>query len=91
MKNEQNLKRGDLVWISDSDNTERNAKRIFLEYIEGAKYPFICVIQEDEVEYDRGMEFKINSWKYATKVESTDYTIDQLLGMVSELFKNKNL
>jgi hypothetical protein len=37
------------------------------------------------------MKFSCTSWKYATKVESTDYTIDQLLGMVSELFKNKNL
>jgi hypothetical protein len=91
MKNEQNLKRGDLVWVSDSDNTEKRSKRIFLEYIEGAKYPFICVIQEDEVEYDRGLKFLTSHWQYATKVESTDYTIDQLLGMVSELFKNKNL
>jgi hypothetical protein len=91
MKNEQNLKRGDLVWISDLDSTEKRSKRIFIEYIEGAQCPFICVTKCTEVEYDRGMKFTFNAWKYATKVESTDYTIDQLLGMVSELFKNKNL
>jgi hypothetical protein len=91
MKNEQNLKRGDLVWVSDVNNTERNAKRIFIEYIEGAQHPFICVTQETEFEYDRGLKFTITSWKYARKIESTDYTIDELLGMVSELFKNKNL
>jgi hypothetical protein len=91
MKNNQNLKRGDLVWIHDSDITARNVKRIFLEYIEGAKCPFICVDVADEFEYDRGEKFSITPWKYATKVESTDYTIEQLLEMVSELFKNKNL
>ena len=91
MKNHQNLKRGDLVWVSDLDNTEKRDKRIFIEYIEGAKCPFICVTQETEVEYDRGLKFTITAWKYATKVESTDYTIDQLLEMVRELFKNKNL
>ncbi len=91
MKNHQNLKRGDLVWVSDKNNTEKTAKRIFIEYIEGAKYPFICVTQETEVEYDRGLKFCMSHWKYATKVEKNDYTIDQLLEMVSELFKNKNL
>jgi hypothetical protein len=91
MKNHQNLKRGDLVWVSDENNTEKKEKRIFLEYIEGANLPFVCVNEVDEVEYDRDLKFNFTPWKYATKVESNDYTIDQLLEMVSELFKNKNL
>jgi hypothetical protein len=91
MKNNQNLKRGDLVWVSNVNNTEKRSKRIFLEYIEGAECSFICVNDTSEYEYDRGMKFNFTPWKYATKVESTDYTIDQLLEMVSELFKNKNL
>lgn len=91
MKNEQNLKRGDLVWVSNANSIEKRSKRIFLEYIEGAKNPFICVNDTSEYEYDRGSEFSFTPWKYATKVEKTDYTIDQLLEMVSELFKNKNL
>jgi hypothetical protein len=91
MKNNQNLKRGDLVWVSDLNYTERKEKRIFIEYIEGQKLPFICVSNDYEVEYDRGLEFDTIKWKYATKVESTDYTIDELLEMVSELFKKKNL
>lgn len=91
MKNHQNLKRGDLVWVSDENNTEKKEKRIFIEYIEGAEYPFICVSNDSEVEYDRGLKFDTIKWKYATKIEITDYTIEQLLEMISELFKNKNL
>ena len=55
-------KRGDrvLVW----DNAEENAiECIFLTQIEGAEYPYICVLTEDEEDFIYGNKFDTNRWK----------------------------
>jgi hypothetical protein len=63
------LKRGDLVWVSDNDPNERKEQKIYLDYIEGTKYPFIVVEDGDEICFHNGELYDITKYAYATKVE----------------------
>lgn len=63
------LKRGDLVWVSDTDPNERGLQLIYLTKVDGAKYPFICVEEGDEGLFHDGLKFETTKYKYATKVE----------------------
>ena len=63
------LKRGDLVWVSDRDPNERDDQLIFLTKVVGAKYPFICVEESDEICFNDGEVFDTIHYRYATKVE----------------------
>ena len=63
------LKRGDLVWVSDNDPNERGDQRISLAKIEGSTYPFVCVSSGEENSFKRGLSFSTVNFKYATKVE----------------------
>ena len=63
------LKRGDLVWVSDNDPDERDLQLIFLIKVDEAKYPFICVKEGDEICFNDGKVFDTIHYRYATKVE----------------------
>lgn len=65
----KDLKRGDLVWVSDNDPDERDLQLIFLTKVDGAKYPFICVEESDEICFNDGEVFDTLRYRYATKVE----------------------
>lgn len=59
MKNlyrEQNLKRGDII-LCDGE------ERIFLTYIEGARCPYLCVINGDEKNFKNGKTFHTTPWR----------------------------
>ena len=63
------LKRGDLVWVSDNDPNERDLQLIFLTKVDGSKHPFICVEEGDEIYFNDGAIFDTIYYRYATKVE----------------------
>lgn len=65
----KDLKRGDLVWVSDNNPDERDLQLIFLTKVVGAKYPFICVEECDEDCFNGGEVFDTIHYRYATKVE----------------------
>ena len=65
----KDLKRGDLVWVSDNDHDEKDLQLIFLTKVDGAKYPFICVEESDEICFNDGEVFDTIHYRYATKVE----------------------
>ena len=65
----KDLKRGDLVWVSDRNPDERDDQRIFLAKIECSTYPFVCVSSGEENSFKRGLSFSTVNFKYATKVE----------------------
>jgi hypothetical protein len=90
------LKRGDLVWISDTDmDCSSKHERIFVTKIEGCKYPYVCVSGSDENEFHSGQEFTKTYWRYAKKVETQEvqeakeYTIEELHKMIGHEFKIK--
>lgn len=74
------LKRGDLVWVSDNVTRpdSKDLKVIFLTKIEGAKYPFIVVSPSDESNYRNGEVFVTNEYKYATKVKEVCMTVEEI-------------
>ena len=65
----KDLKRGDLVWVSDKDPDERDLQLVFLTKVDGAKYPFICVEESDEICFNDGEVFDTIRYRYATKAE----------------------
>ena len=90
------LKRGDLVWVSDVDeNCNSRKERIFLAKIEGARNPFICLLDSHIERFIGGKEFDYTFWKYAKKVETQEtqeakeYTIEELHKIVGHEFKIK--
>lgn len=72
------LKRGDLVWVSDTDPNERDLQLILLTKVDGAKHPFICVEQGDESLFHDGLTFETTKYKYATKVEEICMTVEEI-------------
>jgi hypothetical protein len=96
IEEEIELKRGDLVWISDTDmDCSSKHERIFVTKIEGCKYPYVCVSGSDENEFHSGQEFTTTAWRYAKKVETQEvqeakeYTIEELHKIVGHEFKIK--
>jgi hypothetical protein len=88
MENKE-LKRGDLVWVSDDNPDEMVEKRIFLANIEGSIYQFIVVSEGEEDDFNAGILFATNKYKYATKVEEpkevimTIQEIEKALGVTN--------
>lgn len=72
------LKRGDLVWVSDTDPNERDLQLILLTKVDGAKHPFICVEQGDEGLFHDGLKFETTKYKYATKVKEVCMTVEEI-------------
>lgn len=72
------LKRGDLVWVSDKDPDERDLQLILLTKVDGAKHSFICVEQGDESLFHDGLTFETTKYKYATKVEEVCMTVEEI-------------
>lgn len=75
------LKRGNLVWISDANPEERDEQRIFLAKIDSSTYPFVCVSSGEEDSFKRGLSFSTVNFKYATKVEEpkeVEMTIEEI-------------
>ena len=72
------LKRGDLVWVSDTDPNERDYIAIFISKVDGTKYPFICVDEGDEGLFRDGEIFNTGKYKYATKVEGVCMTVKEI-------------
>ena len=83
------LKRGDLVWVSDECPNERNEQRIYLANIEGSKYPIIAVAQVSTNDFRAGEIFDTSRYVYATKVEEpkevvmTIQDIEKALGVTN--------
>ena len=75
------LKRGDLVWVSDNDPDKRATKAIYITKAEGANYPYITVAKSDEDNYHAGNIFATGEYLYATKVEEpkeVEMTIEEI-------------
>ena len=75
------LKRGDLVWVSDNDPNKRDTKAIYITKAEGANYPYITVAKSDEDNYHAGNRFATGEYLYATKVEEpkeVEMTIEEI-------------
>ena len=75
------LKRGDLVWVSDNDPNKRDTKAIYITKAEGANYPYITVAKSDEDNYHAGNRFSTGEYLYATKVEEpkeVEMTIEEI-------------
>ena len=75
------LKRGDLVWVSDNDPNKRDTKAIYIAKAEGANYPYITVAKSDEDNYHAGNRFSTGEYLYATKVEEpkeVEMTIEEI-------------
>jgi len=61
------FKRGDEVEVWDSDSSSYSSSyevRIFIAYISGAYYPYLCVIKEDEKKFRDGESFGVLHWKH---------------------------
>jgi hypothetical protein len=90
MKNEQQLKRGDWVYVCDYDTDPHISKRIFVDYIEGSEYPYVVVNAQDEGDFLNGSKFSFTPYRYAKKVEHLpEYTMDELFVIVGKKFKIK--
>lgn len=64
------IKRGDIVYVSDvseKDAEKQKEERIFLTYVKGAYYPYICVTQGEEEEFHTGEPFNMKSYAYTVK------------------------
>lgn len=75
------LKRGDLVWVSDTDPNKRDTKAIYITKAEGANYPYITVAKSDEDNYHAGNRFATVKYLYATRVEGPkeiEMTIEEI-------------
>ena len=84
------LKRGDLVWVSDRDPNERGDQRISLAKIEGSTYPFVCVSSGEENSFKRGLSFSTVNFKYATKVEEPE-EVEMSVEEIEKALNIKNL
>jgi len=59
---------GELIEVSQSGN--KWEKRIYVGYIDGSDYPYICVYSDDNSlnGFKKGNSFSIMSWKYARPI-----------------------
>ena len=73
-----NPKRGDrvLVWDSEEGNAQ---ERIFLCEIEGASYPYFCVINGEEEYFINGNLFKTTKWKNIKPLPKKEIPKDTLV------------
>ena len=62
------FKFGELIEVSQSGN--KWEKRIYVGYIDGSDYPYICVYSDDNSlnGFKKGNSFSIMSWKYARPI-----------------------
>jgi len=51
-----------------SNNGEKWERRIYVDYIDGSKYPYIGVHPLDENKFKKGENFDHGSWKYARPI-----------------------
>ena len=84
------LKRGDLVWVSDNDPDKRDTKAIYITKAEGANYPYITVAKSDEDNYHAGNRFAIGEYLYATKVEEPK-EVEMSVAEIERALNIKNL
>jgi len=66
---EEMPKRGDEVFVWDNDEGKKR-KKIFLTYIEGAKYPVQVVSDGDEENFRNGKAFGIADYKHFKPINS---------------------
>ena len=59
------IKRGDVIIVSNYSTFTDEAKRVFVSYIDGASYPYICVTQCTEGHFYRKETFDITAWRHA--------------------------
>lgn len=72
---ECSFKRGQRICVRESANgflRDDWQERIFLTYISGADYPYICVSGNDESEFENGMVFLTCEWKEAKPIEEEE-------------------
>lgn len=75
------LQRGDIVYVSDvseEDAIESKHEKIFIAYIDGSMYQYICVSDDYVNEFNEGAEFFTSNWKYAVKKPVTKMTIEEV-------------
>lgn len=64
------LKRGDRVKVGNGGD---KFNRIFVTYIEGAIFPYVCVSFGNEENFHNGEQFSIARWKYAQRIIEPEY------------------
>ena len=87
------LKRGDMVWVSDvsvEDAIKNKSERIFLVEIEGAKLPFRCVAEYDNDDFKNGNTFDVAPWNYAVPVQEEN-EVTMTVKEIEEKLGIKNL
>lgn len=89
-------KRGDRILVWDSDEKNAN-ERIFLAYIEGARYPVVAITRDTEEKFLHNEPFDIvvkTNWKPLPKQEIVELTLEDIsngkgVGVKPELIRIK--
>jgi hypothetical protein len=63
----EQFKRGELVEVQFYGDGEWE-QRIYIEYVDGAKFPFVCVHEFDENKFWSGQTFRICFWECARPI-----------------------
>lgn len=77
-----------MVW----DNIEAaSVKRIFLCVIDNAKYPIVCVHSHTEDDFKNGLEFSLELFKNASKIEEKiePLTLEQRIEKLESIINNQ--
>ena len=89
---EPQLKRGDKVLVWDWDEKQAY-ERIFLAHIEGARRPYVCVMEGQEKAFYDGAEFEPINYKHAkpipTKQTVTLELTAEMLEKIREIINEK--
>ena len=89
---EPQFKRGDKVLVWDWDEKQAY-ERIFLAYIEGARSPYVCVMESQEKAFYDGADFEPINCKHAKPIlptkqtvtlELTDEQLEKIRGIINE-------
>lgn len=67
MENMKTPQRGDRVLVRDSVSRPW-VERIFVSYIQGARYPYVCVLPEHEADFINGVPFLFNTYGYMKRI-----------------------
>ena len=75
------LKRGDLVEVTNKLSAWNHGVRILAGIVDGAERPFVCVIDGHENLFHSGRAFGTSSWKHCRNVETiTREDAEKLIG-----------
>lgn len=84
-----NFKRGDNVEVSNGND---KYNRIFVAYIEGIDFPYVCVSPNSEKYFYNGDQFSIERWRYAQHIPEKryePYTLKNARQILGDVVYNK--